>query len=255
MSAIREYDDPTDDHGHMVLFQTGHVPNHGLSDDRDVSASHNMYGQFAFGDGAVHIISENINFGVYTALATIAGGRLSARHRPGREGSARSSGGFAARMRPAPLQLGRDFLVTGNAQRPQVVERVCPPEDAGMNVVGVPQRPAAGMKPQRPEPPQERTVHRRRFAPQAAGDPLQLLRVAAAAMTDAAIPPVHPLTDVRPVVLQPVFLDAGVTAPGLAATSDPLPAPGALTGKPAGLAAETFDGGHLRIEAISPERR
>jgi hypothetical protein len=25
--AVREFSDPTDDHGHMVLFQTGHVPN------------------------------------------------------------------------------------------------------------------------------------------------------------------------------------------------------------------------------------
>jgi len=38
--AVREISDPTDDHGHMVLFQTGHTPNSPYSDDRDVSAPH-----------------------------------------------------------------------------------------------------------------------------------------------------------------------------------------------------------------------
>ena len=33
--AVRDIDDASDDHGHMVLFQTGHTPNHPRSDDRD----------------------------------------------------------------------------------------------------------------------------------------------------------------------------------------------------------------------------
>ena len=71
--AVRQWDDPTDDHGHMSLFQTGHVPNDLLSDDRDVSAPHIGYAQFALGDGSVRAISESIDFGVYQALSTRAG--------------------------------------------------------------------------------------------------------------------------------------------------------------------------------------
>jgi len=39
-AAVRDWDQRDDDHGHMVLFQTGHVPNSPASDDRDVSAPH-----------------------------------------------------------------------------------------------------------------------------------------------------------------------------------------------------------------------
>ncbi len=74
--AIRDADDPTDDHGHMTLFQTGHTPNHGLSDDRDVSAPHIGYANFLMADGAVRVISENINFGVYQGLSTRAGAEV-----------------------------------------------------------------------------------------------------------------------------------------------------------------------------------
>ncbi|MCC7421590.1 MAG: DUF1559 domain-containing protein [Planctomycetaceae bacterium] len=71
--AVRQYDDPTDDHGHMVLFQTGHPPNSPLSDDRDVCAPHIGFANFLMGDGAVRAISENINFDIYTGLGTRAG--------------------------------------------------------------------------------------------------------------------------------------------------------------------------------------
>ncbi len=74
--AVREFDDPTDDHGHMVLFQTGNTPNSPLSDDRDVSAPHVGYANFLFADGHVQIISENIDFGVYQSLSTRAGGEV-----------------------------------------------------------------------------------------------------------------------------------------------------------------------------------
>lgn len=74
--AVREISDPTDDHGHMVLFQSGHVPNEPLSDDRDVSAPHIGLAQFLLGDGSVRAISENINLGVYQSLSTRAGGEV-----------------------------------------------------------------------------------------------------------------------------------------------------------------------------------
>lgn len=74
--AVREYGDPSDDHGHMVLFQSGHVPNAALSDDRDVSAPHIGLAQFLLGDGSVRVIGENVNFGVYSAMSTRSGGEV-----------------------------------------------------------------------------------------------------------------------------------------------------------------------------------
>lgn len=71
--CVREISDPTDDHGHMALFQTGHTPNSPSSDDRDVSAPHTGVAQFLLCDGSVHIISTDIDFEVYTALGTMAG--------------------------------------------------------------------------------------------------------------------------------------------------------------------------------------
>lgn len=75
-AAVRQWDDPTDDHGHMVLFQTGHTPNSALSDDRDVSAPHVGIAQFLLGDGSVRAIGESINFAVYQSLSTRAGGEV-----------------------------------------------------------------------------------------------------------------------------------------------------------------------------------
>ena len=71
--AVREISDPTDDHGHMVLFQTGHTPNHAESDDRDVAAPHAGVAQFLVCDGSVHTVDENIDFDVYQALGTMNG--------------------------------------------------------------------------------------------------------------------------------------------------------------------------------------
>ncbi|TWT95285.1 hypothetical protein Pla108_34300 [Botrimarina colliarenosi] len=73
-ASVRDIDDPTDDHGHMTLFQTGHTPNDGLSDDRDVSASHEGVAQFLRCDGSVYAISEDIEFEVYNAMGTRDGG-------------------------------------------------------------------------------------------------------------------------------------------------------------------------------------
>jgi prepilin-type N-terminal cleavage/methylation domain-containing protein len=74
IGAVREITDPTDDHGHMVQFQTGHLPNALDSDDRDVSAAHPQGAQFLMGDGSVHFLRENLRLSVYQALSTRAGG-------------------------------------------------------------------------------------------------------------------------------------------------------------------------------------
>jgi len=74
--SIRDWDEPDDDHGHMTLFQTGHVPNSPDSDDRDVSAPHIGYSNFGLGDGSVRGISENIDFILYQTLSTRAGGEV-----------------------------------------------------------------------------------------------------------------------------------------------------------------------------------
>jgi prepilin-type N-terminal cleavage/methylation domain-containing protein len=71
--AVREASDPTDDHGHMVLFQTSHPPNDSLSDDRDVSSAHESVSHFLMGDGRVRGLSVNMNLAVYQALSTRAG--------------------------------------------------------------------------------------------------------------------------------------------------------------------------------------
>jgi prepilin-type N-terminal cleavage/methylation domain-containing protein len=72
-AAVREITDPTDDHGHMVLFQSGHPPNDPASDDRDVSAPHSGIAQFLMCDGSVHAISETVDQQVYSAMSTRAG--------------------------------------------------------------------------------------------------------------------------------------------------------------------------------------
>ena len=74
--AVREISDPTDDHGHMVLFQTGHTPNDSYSDDRDVSAPHVGYANFLFADGSVRLIIEQIDLTNYQSLSTKAGSEV-----------------------------------------------------------------------------------------------------------------------------------------------------------------------------------
>jgi hypothetical protein len=71
--AVREITDFSDDHGHMVMFQTGHTPNSIDSDDRDVSAPHPHGAYFLMVDGAVHFLTETIELEVYQALSTRAG--------------------------------------------------------------------------------------------------------------------------------------------------------------------------------------
>jgi hypothetical protein len=69
--AIRDIGDSTDDDGHMVLFQTGNVPNAAESDDRDVSAPHDGVAQFLLCDGSVHTVTDDIALNVYRALGTM----------------------------------------------------------------------------------------------------------------------------------------------------------------------------------------
>ena len=71
IGAVRDLDDATDDHGHMVLFQTGHTPNASDSDDRDVSAAHAGVSQFLMCDGSVHTVSAAVDLTVYRALGTM----------------------------------------------------------------------------------------------------------------------------------------------------------------------------------------
>ncbi len=78
IGAVRDIDESTDDHGHMVLFQTGHTPNASDSDDRDVSASHAGLSQFLLCDGSVHTVSEDIDLRIYQALGTMNGGETAA---------------------------------------------------------------------------------------------------------------------------------------------------------------------------------
>jgi prepilin-type N-terminal cleavage/methylation domain-containing protein/prepilin-type processing-associated H-X9-DG protein len=71
IGAVRDINDATDDHGHMVLFQTGHTPNAHNSDDRDVCAPHAGVAQFLMCDGSVHTVNEDIDLEVYRAAGTM----------------------------------------------------------------------------------------------------------------------------------------------------------------------------------------
>jgi len=72
--ATRDQADPADDHGHMVLFHAAHTLNSLETDDRDITGPHSGVAQFLLGDGSVHRIGDSIDFDVYAAMATRAGG-------------------------------------------------------------------------------------------------------------------------------------------------------------------------------------
>jgi len=74
VGCVRDLDDPLDDHGHMVLFHTASPPNSPQVDDRDITGPHSGVAHFLMGDGSVDGVSETVDFGVYQALATRAGG-------------------------------------------------------------------------------------------------------------------------------------------------------------------------------------
>ena len=59
-----------------VCGSADHVPNHPNLHFDDFSSNHTGGAQFCLGDGSVHFISENIDSGVYKALATIQSGEI-----------------------------------------------------------------------------------------------------------------------------------------------------------------------------------
>ena len=69
-AAVRDVDELGDDHGHMVLFETQYRPNQFDGDDKGLAAPHTGLCQFAFCDGSVRPITENIDAELYDALAT-----------------------------------------------------------------------------------------------------------------------------------------------------------------------------------------
>lgn len=75
-AAVRDVDDIGDDHGHMILFETQFRPNQKGGDDKGLSAPHSGVAHFAFCDGSVHAINQNIDANVYNALGTPAGGEV-----------------------------------------------------------------------------------------------------------------------------------------------------------------------------------
>ena len=79
-SACRDLDEPDDDHGHMVLFDTEYGPNRAEGDgtgaDRGVAAPHNGHAQFVLCDGSVRSIAEVIDINTYRGLSSREGGEL-----------------------------------------------------------------------------------------------------------------------------------------------------------------------------------
>ncbi|MCO8124827.1 DUF1559 domain-containing protein [Stieleria sp. TO1_6] len=69
-AAVREITELTDDHGHMVLFETQYRPNQLGGDDKGLAAPHTGLCQFALCDGSVRAITEHIDADVYDSLAT-----------------------------------------------------------------------------------------------------------------------------------------------------------------------------------------
>ena len=62
----------------MVLFDAQFGPNQarGAGADRGVSAPHAGLAQFAYMDGSVHTIAEDIAIDVYRALSSMNGGEV-----------------------------------------------------------------------------------------------------------------------------------------------------------------------------------
>ena len=72
-AAVREITDYTDDHGHMVLFETQFRPNEFGGDDKGLAAPHTGRCQFTLCDGSTQTITNQIDPELYDALATRRG--------------------------------------------------------------------------------------------------------------------------------------------------------------------------------------
>ena len=70
IAAVREITDHTDDHGHMVLFETQFTPNEAGGDDKGLAAPHVGVCQFLMCDGSIQPITMQVDRVVYDALAT-----------------------------------------------------------------------------------------------------------------------------------------------------------------------------------------
>ena len=79
-AAVRDIDEPTDDHGHMVLFDAEFGPNQSRNAntgaDRGISSPHAGIAIFSLLDGSTHTISENIDLTVYRNICSINGGEV-----------------------------------------------------------------------------------------------------------------------------------------------------------------------------------
>ena len=84
-AACRDENDPGDDHGHMVLFDTEFGPNRARQStdsgvnygpDRGVAAPHQGNAQFTLCDGSVLTINESIDINVYRALSSRSRGEV-----------------------------------------------------------------------------------------------------------------------------------------------------------------------------------
>ncbi len=79
-AAVRDVGEPTDDHGHMVLFDAEFGPNRSRNAntgaDRGISSAHPGLAIFSMLDGSTQTISDNIAIGTYRNLCSISGGEV-----------------------------------------------------------------------------------------------------------------------------------------------------------------------------------
>ena len=79
-AAVRDVGEPTDDHGHMVLFDAEFGPNRSRNAntgaDRGISSAHSGLAIFSLLDGSTHTISDSIDITVYRNICSINGGEV-----------------------------------------------------------------------------------------------------------------------------------------------------------------------------------
>lgn len=79
-AAVRDIDEPTDDHGHMVLFDAEFGPNQSRNAntgaDRGISSAHPGISNFSYLDGSTHAIPDTISLVNYRSLCSVSGGEV-----------------------------------------------------------------------------------------------------------------------------------------------------------------------------------